>query len=299
MHNRAAYDRADPSAFDVLAVDDALPTDPAVLEYWLANLRHPTRLTLLHVCRLTATLVLCLVYFVKRLLPFQFSAHQFLQATICWFMEWWVTPEANALILRHFWVESNIINFIIANSGNKTAERAALYPRTIDELMTMTFLQHDIVLINALYDLGPTLEEQWPVPRHQLDFTTMREITLDYDASKRKWGQVLDFETAHELFKTLFCILVRADEYERSINSLNLDQTLGLRVSRIVGEPWVATMAVNVMPLYFIGPLNISRRFVMHGLFTEHLHAYLERVRGSVSAPAPASQGPPALLERC
>jgi len=283
-HAGVAYDRADPSPLDVLAVDDALPSDPIVLEYWLSNLRHPARLTLLHVCRLTATLILCLIYFMKRLLPFQFSAHRLLQSTICWFMEWCVTPEANVLILRHFWVESNVINFIIANSRNKDAERAALYPRTIRELLTMTFLQHDIVLFNALYDLGPTQHEQWPVPRDQLDFSTMREVALDYDASKRKWGQVLDFETAHELFKTLFCILVRADEYERSINSLNLDQTLALRVSRIVGEPWVGTMAVNVMPLYFIGPLNISRRFVMHGLFTEHLHAYLERLRGSISA---------------
>lgn len=286
MYNRAAlaYDRTDPSPFDVLAVDDTLPADPIVLECWLSNLRHPARLTWLHVCRLTATLILCLTYFVKRLLPFQFSAHRLLQATICWFMEWWVTPEANVLILRHFWVESNVINFIIANSRNRQAEPAALYPKTVGELMTMTFLQHDIVLLNALFDLGPTYEENWPVPRDQLDFSTMRQVALDYDASKRRWTQVLDFETAHELFKTLFCILVRADEYERSINSLNLDQTLALRVSRIVGEPWVGTMAVNVMPLYFIGPLNISRRFVMHGLFTEHLHAYLERLRASVSA---------------
>jgi hypothetical protein len=276
-----AYNRLDPSPLDVLAVDDALPADPIVLEYWLANLRHPARLTLLHLCRLTATVILCLVYFVKRLLPFQFSAHRLLQATICWFMEWWVTPEANVLILRHFWAESNVINFIIANSGSKDVQRAELYPTKIRDLMAMSFLLHDIVLLNALYDLGPTRHEAWPVPRNQLDFAGMRQVKLDYDVTRRRWTQVLDFETAHELFKTLFCILVRADEYERSINSLNLDQTLALRVARIVGEPWVATMAVNVMPLYFIGPLNISRRFVMHGLFTEHLHAYVERLQES------------------
>jgi hypothetical protein len=281
-----AYERADPSPLAVLAVDDALPADPVVLEYWLANLRHPARLTLLHLCRLIATVILCLVYFVKRLLPFQFSAHRLLQATICWFMEWWVAPEANVLILRHFWAESNVINFIIANSHNKDAQPAALYPETIRDLMAMSFLLHDIVLLNALYDLGPTQHEAWPVPRDDLDFSTMREVKLDYDSSQRRWTQVLDFETAHELFKTLFCVLVRADEYERSINSLNFDQTLALRVSRIVGESWVATMAVNVMPLYFIGPLNISRRFVMHGLFTEHLHAYLERLRERPRTPA-------------
>jgi hypothetical protein len=275
------YNRENPSPFDVLVRDDALPADPIVLEYWVTNLRHPARQTVLHVCRLSATLILCLAYFLKRLLPIQFSAHRLLQATICWFMEWFVAPEANVLILRHFWVESNVINFIIANSKHRESERAQLYPATVRELMTMTFLKHDIVLFNALYDLGPTQHERWPIAPDRLDFSTMRDVVLDYDVGQRRWSQVLDFETAHELFKSLFCILVRADEYDRSINSLQLDQTLALRVSRIVGEPWVATIATNVMPLYFVGPLNISRRFVMHGLFTEHLHAYLERLRES------------------
>ena len=91
------YDRADPSLFDVLAVDDALPADPLVLELWLANLRHPFRLTVLHLCRLSGTILLCLIYFVKRLLPIQFSAHRLLQRTICWFMETCVTPRSERL----------------------------------------------------------------------------------------------------------------------------------------------------------------------------------------------------------
>lgn len=277
------YDRKNPSLFDVLAREDTLPIDPTVAKYWLINLKHPFRKTVMHVCRFGATVSLCTTYFLKRLLPIQFSAHRLLQSTICWFMKWFVTPEANFLILRHFWTESNIINFIIANSKNRHLEPVTLYPTRIRDLIDQTFVDHDVVLFNAIYDLGSTEVEEWPVPKEQLDFSTMRDMTLEYDPSIRKWTQFLDFETAHELFKALFCLLLTANEYERSINSLQFDQTLAMRVGRIVGDAEVASMAANVYPMFIVGPLHLSQRFVMHGLFTEHLHAYLERLRAKVS----------------
>lgn len=190
-------------------------------------------------------------------------------------MKWAVTPEANLVILRHFWTESNIINFIIANSARNKVEPAKLYPRKIDDFMEQTFIDHDIVLFNALHDLGSTNEEHWPVPLDELDFSLMRPIDLEFDLSNRKFTQVLDFETAHELFKALFCILLKASEYDRSINSLQLDHSLAIRVSRIVGDAELASLAGNTYPMFMVGPLHLSQRFVLHGLFTEHLHEHL------------------------
>jgi len=273
------YSRENPSLLLVLDKDDTLPIDPQVRSLWLQNLRHPFRLTIMHVWRMLATAMLCTTYFLKRLVPIQFCAHRPLQAVICWFMKWFVLPEANVLILRHFWTESNIINFIIDNSKNSATEKAALYPATIDDLMEHTFIKHDVVLFNALYDLGSTTDEQWPVPREKLVFSGMRDIALDKSVEQRRWTQCIDFETAHEMFKTTFCLLLKADEYERSINSLQFDQTLALRVARIVGDPEVSTLVYNGFPLFIVGPLRLSQRFVMHGLFTEHLHEYLERLR--------------------
>jgi hypothetical protein len=280
------YSRLDPSLFDVLEIDDTLPIDPVVTQYWLKNLKHPFRATVMHVCRLVATLTLCSTYFLKRLLPFQFSAHTMLQGTICWFMRWFVTAEANVLILRHFWTETNLINFIILNSQNKESPLVTLYPKKIDDLMEASFIQHDVVLFNALHDLGSTQKEHWPVPAEKLDFSGMREIEIDESVTKGRWTQFLDFETAHETFKALFCLLLRADEYERSINSLQFDQTMALRIGRIVGDPELGVMAYNGFPLFLVGPLRLSQRFVMHGLFTEHLHAYLLQYRDRLRASA-------------
>src|SRR5258708_953186 len=109
------YNRQNPSLFDVLERDDTLPIDVTAREAWLKNLKHPFRMTVMHLCRLAATMTLCTTYFVKRLIPIQFCAHETLQSMICWFMKWFVIPEANNLILRHYWTESDIINFIIDN----------------------------------------------------------------------------------------------------------------------------------------------------------------------------------------
>ena len=98
---------------------------------------------------------------------------------------------------------------------------------------------------------------------------------MRYDPQRRHWSQFLDFETAHELFKTMFCLLVTSSEYERSINSFQFDQSLALRIARITGTPELATYAYNTFPLALVGPRALTYRFVMHGLAMEHLHAAL------------------------
>lgn len=284
------FDRNNPSLMDVLEVDDSLPMEPSARRYWLVNLRHPLRMTVLHVTRMIASAVLIIAYFIKRLLPFQFSAHRFLQGMICWFMKWFVTPEANYLILRHFWVESNLINFVIANSRNRDVKPVELYPNRIRDLMTHTFIDHDVALFNSFYDLGSTEGELWPVPKDKIDFSLMRDIVLEYDITRRKWTEFCDFETAQELFKTSFCLLVKADEYERSINSFQFDQSLAIRISRILGDPEIAHLSANTYPLSLVGPIRLTQRFVLHGLCMEHLHAYVECVRVKTSrATAPVS----------
>lgn len=70
------YNRNDPSLYEVLAIDDSVPMDKEAARCWLKNLQHPFRLTIMHVCRLSATITLCVAYFLKRLSPIQFSAHK-------------------------------------------------------------------------------------------------------------------------------------------------------------------------------------------------------------------------------
>ena len=106
------------------------------------------------------------------------------------------------------------------------------------------------------------------------------------DPSDRRWTQFLDFETAHELFKSIFCLFLTAREYEDAINGFQLDQSIAIRIGRILDDPTIPEMAYNKYPMLFVRTGELTRRFVLHGFFTEHLHAHLEALRGSLNPPA-------------
>ena len=98
----------------------------------------------------------------------------------------------------------------------------------------------------------------------------------------RRKTQVLDFETSHALFMCLFCLLLTAEEYRDSINGFNLDHSLAIRIGKIIDDPTLTDYVYNKYPLYPVGPGNLAQRFLMHGFFTEHLHARLERLRSGL-----------------
>lgn len=277
---------ASQSLLAVLRTDDSLPIAQEARDLWLKDMRNPLRMFVLPVCRAICSLQLHTTYFIKRLLPFQFRAHNFLQGMICWFMKWWITPEANVLILRHYTTESNIINFLIANSEGVDVKPLELYPKTISDMMRASLVDHDQELFRSMRELGGAQNQKWPIPAAELDWSGWRPMEVVNDPSDRRWTQFLDFETAHELFKSIFCLFLTAREYEDAINGFQLDQSIAIRIGRILDDPTIPEMAYNKYPMLFVRTGELTRRFVLHGFFTEHLHAHLEALRGSLNPPA-------------
>jgi len=60
---------------------------------------------------------------------------------------------------------------------------------------------------------------------------------------------------------------------------VSLDQSIAIRIGRLVGDPRLAEMAYNKYPHYLVGPWNLAQRFLMHGFFTEYLNGWLEEYR--------------------
>ncbi|MBM65504.1 MAG: hypothetical protein CMH55_04635 [Myxococcales bacterium] len=273
-------ERSAATLYEALLADDSHPIDPVAKKYWLQDLQNPLRLSLLPLMRIGCTLTLHTVYFLKRLIPIQFRAHRFLQWLICFFMKYFVRPEANILIIRHFAVESNILNLLIRNSkGGENVPLVDLYPSMIRDLMDATFVDHDQGVLMTFRDLGSCRDEAWPMAEASLDWSGWRDFEVQYDTFHKKWTQFLDFETAHELFKTTFCLLLTAREYEAAINSFQFDESMALRIGRMIDEPNLVEMTANKFPLVLVSTRNLSRRFVLHGIFTEHLHAHLQEIR--------------------
>lgn len=278
----ANHGRIPASLSDALVGDDSLPLDAAAKEYWVKDLQNPLRIIVLPTLRILLTITLHITYFIKRLLPIQWKAHGFLQWQICFFMKYFVRPEANVLILRHFQAESNLLNFVIDNSGKKDVEPVLIYPKMIRDLMVQTFVHHDQGVLMTMRDLEQPDRSNWPIEKGDLAWTNWNPVRVDYSVDRKKWTQFLDFETAHELFKTSFCFWLTSKEYEAAINSFQFDHSVGLLIDDIVGAAHFADIAYNRFPMIIVGPTGLSYRFLMHGFFVEHVHAHLEQMRMAI-----------------
>ena len=276
-----------------IAVDNSLPIDRAAVDLWLRDVDNSLRWFARPLLQLLFGILLHVTWALKRLPLPQFRAHGLLQRMICWFCRNAVSPEANLLILRHFATESNLLNFLLDNSHVSGVEPLRLYPERIDDMLMHTFVRHDQELFRLMCEIGPCDPRQAPAGPGGLKWTHWRPVALTLDAIPRRATQRLDFETSHALFMCLFCLLLTAEEYRDSINGFNLDQSIAIRIGRAIGDPSVVELAYNKHPLYFVGPWNLSQRFLMHGFFTEYLYGRLEELRlresaaGRSTAPAP------------
>src|SRR5689334_1233830 len=116
-------------------LDNSLPIDREAVELWLRDVHNPLRWIVRPELQLIFAVLLHLTWVLKRLPLPQFRAHRVLQHMICWFCRYFVSPEANLLILRHFATESNIRNFLRDNSSAPQVTPLALYPQKIEDLL--------------------------------------------------------------------------------------------------------------------------------------------------------------------
>ncbi len=261
-------------------LDNSLPISKVAAALWLKDVENPLRWGVRPLLQFVLAGVLHVVWFLKRLPLPQFRAHALLQRTICWFCRVFVSPEANQLILRHFATESNILNFLRDNAA-PAVRPIELYPQAVDDMLRYSFVDHDQELFRVMREMGPWDRSKWREPAREFKWEHWRDIDAALGDAPRRLTQVVDFETAHALFMCLFCLLLTAEEYRDSINGFNLDQSIAVRIAGMLGDPTIIEMAYNKYPFYLVGPWNLAQRFLMHGFFTEYLHARLEEVRAA------------------
>ncbi len=258
--------------------DRSLPIADEAVDLWVKDLKGPLRLGVMPLFRVLLGGALILIWFMKRIMPIQFSSHEKLQKLICWFCENYVTPEANFLILRHFWTESNILNFLADNDQSGKIEPVNLYPKTIADMLKATFVDHDQQLFRYFNESSARPVKK-ALKKADINWDSWRELEIDKSVLKGKKTQVIDFETAHVLFMCIFCLFLTADEYRAAINGFNLDQSIAIRIGAIIGDDSVVEYAYNKHPLYLLGPIDLTRRFILHGFFTEYMHERLLQLR--------------------
>jgi hypothetical protein len=273
-------DRHHPNYWDALYVDNAIPLDATAKACMVKDLQSWTRAYLLLPIKLLANITMALIMVMKRLLPFQFYHYRLMHRLAVWFLNTFATPEACYLIVRHFGIGSNIVNVLIDNGPDRSIPHATLYPRTVEELVDNAFLNHDIKLYNFVLDYHQAQHHhpQWlvQIQRRGLDFSSLRPIQVDVDITRRGRFQVLDMESALELFKICYSLFVTSDDFQRAVLSLQFDENYALYFSRITGDYRWNHLVKNRHPLAPNSPFAAARDLLHHGLMSEYLQRYLE-----------------------
>jgi hypothetical protein len=108
-----------------------------------------------------------------------------------------------------------------------------------------------------------------------LDFSCIIEGPLPIEPMPDRWSNFIDLQTAIELYTPVYQLFLTDNDFWRASNSLQLDETIGLYVARLLGTPWTPALINNRHPLVPMSTLAAGFRLVLHGLATETQHALL------------------------
>lgn len=284
------HDPRDPNPWLALYYDQSTPIDPEVKKAWLKDSSSWCRQFVLPVARPLARLTISLFQLLKIVLPNAFTSSKLLHRFLARALATFVTPEANWLILRHFHIGSEVLDFIARNSGVANIPLNPLRPTTLAHLRNDTFLQHDLNLYNFVINVNRALRErQGSLARvERPDFGGITEGKFGIEAMPDRWHNFIDMQTAIELFTPAYQLFLTDNDFWRASNSLQLDETIAIYVARILEQPHNLVLLNNKHPLVPEPTARAGYRLVLHGLASEMLYELLVRAkRGALTPPAP------------
>ncbi|MGV3481204.1 MAG: DUF6999 family protein [Sphingobium sp.] len=276
-----SYDPRDPDPWLALMLDRSLPFAPDAKAALIRDQASRSRQFLLPIVRPFARIAIVLAQLVHMISPRWPHAPRLLHRSIAFGMRHFLTPDANRLILRHFHLGAQILRFISDNAtpGFHPALEP-MTPRTIDDVKDNLFLKHDLNIFNFLIQLNREMDRRGAVLGRvaQVDFSAISDdIAIDPLPHGRL--NLIDLQTAIELYTPAYAMLLTDRDFWRASNSLQLDETVGLYAARLTGEEKHLAMINNRHPLVPHSTLRAGFRLMLHGLSTEVLHGFLMELK--------------------
>ena len=274
------YDARDPSPWLALYLDQSTPLPEHVKKSWLKDSESGSRQFVLPFVRPLARTLIVLIQVLKIVVPRNWAASRFLHWVLATGMKYFVSPEANWLVLRHFHIGAQVLEFIAANAPVEVPT-APLKPQNLDDLKDELFLKHDLNLFNFVIRLNQALREKDEklAPVAKPDFSMILEPEVELGAMPQSWFNKLDLQTAIEMFTPTYQLFLTDNDFWRASNSLQLDETIGIYVATIMNSPQHLILLNNKHPLVPMSTLRAGYRLVLHGLSTEMLHALLMELK--------------------
>jgi hypothetical protein len=259
-----------PGIWDALAGDPTLHFDRHALALLRRDHSRWSHRWIRPPARVLSRVMVALIVFIKRLLPFEFSSHRLLDRLGIWFMSRFVSEEGGELLLRHFVIETNVLSFIARNSG---LEEPTLRPVRLGQLDDNAVIVHDLNLYEVLAGLGGRPLSRPGARPAPLDFSMLVVDPIE-PSPKRRWMR-LDLETGMCLMNIMFSLLTTNDEYRRAVHSLQLDESVLSIVAELTGDDVFRSWKPSGYIPIIRTNRDVPRELFAHAVIHEYIHARL------------------------
>ncbi|MCH7232279.1 hypothetical protein L0U85_15655 [Glycomyces sp. L485] len=263
---------SDPSMWDAVVADPAKPLDPAVARMVADDQRRWTRTWLYPVARPVSRVLAVLIVIAKRLTPIRWTAHTAMDVLCLWFLRRFVSPLAVELLIRHFVIETNLLNFIVRNAEGTRIEPVGLRPLDLAGLGDRAVIEHDINVYDVLAALGPG-----PVRARGLDFSGLDMPPLDPEPHRRRVLN-LDIQTALCLMNLPFALCLTPEEYRRAVHSMRFDDSILSILTDLTGDPTFLRWQCGDLAIRADSNTDVPAAVYRHAVVCEYAHAHLVRL---------------------
>jgi hypothetical protein len=275
------YNPEDPDPWLALYLDRSIQMDDDAKAALLTSMSSFSRAAVLPAVRPIARLAIIFIHALNYSIPTRWTSSKFLHRLICWGLKNFVSPEANFLILRHFHIGSEILAFIASNIPGAEVQTDPIKPRTLDDVKDDIFLRHDLNLYNFVIRLNTKLRNNDINirPPDTLNFDCITDGPFELATFPNRWTNFIDVQTAIEIYTPIYQLFLSENDFWRAANSLQLDETIGLYVARILNAPEYIGLINNKHPMVPLSTMGAGFRLLLHGLAAESLHAILREYK--------------------
>jgi hypothetical protein len=278
------------SLWDVMAAAPSIPMDSGTLRLVIRDQRRLSRTVLYPWIRVLSRVAVTLIVVAKRACPVRFSAHATMDRMCLWFLRRFVSPDAVTLLIRHFIIETNLLNFCIRNGLRIPGPYGdvPLRPTTLAGLGNRAVIEHDLNVYRVLFALGGhgrrggaamARQPGWASLDHSpsLDFSMLSIPGVDPEPGTRRLLN-LDIQTALCLMNIPFAACLTPAEYRRAVHSLRLDASLLTILATLTGDAMFLAWRPAGFPVRLDSNVDVPVRVYEHAVACEYAHARLTQL---------------------
>lgn len=277
----STHNNRDPNPWLALYLDTSIPLNNTTKKALMLDNDSKSVKYLLPLIMFFSKVLMFFIHLFKFFFPKIINAPKTLHKILAWGLKRFVSNNANLLIFRHFHIGTEIVEFIANNIENIQIETNPLKPKNFNDVKDNLFLNHDLNLYNFVINLNKELaiKNTFIKKVKNLNLSMITEDQFDHIEFPNKWTNVLDLRSAIELFTPYYQLFLTSNDFVRASNSLQLDETIAIYTSQILGTPSHLGLVNNKHPMVPATTYNAAYNLVLHGLAAETLHEVLVNIK--------------------